>query len=266
MRIDAYHRATSLEDAYERLNEDKRHAVIGGGGWLKLSNKTIPLAIGLEALGLDKIEEEGDAVKIGSMVTLSQFAQDARIKSLYSGILEDATTRIMGEGLRNVVTVGGTIMGKYPFSDLLTPLLLMDAHVEFHKEGIMSLKAFLQRKGRMDDILVSLRIHKKKGSGFFKKVAKTTLDFAVLNIAVAHDEEGYKIALGSRPSRAVLAEGAMDMMNKAEEPEKTLYMAAKKVSEELKYGSNHRGSEAYRKSLAEVYVRRGLKEVMRHEN
>lgn len=266
MRITDYHRATSLEDAYQRLIEDKKHTVIGGGGWLKLSSKTIPLAIGLEALGLDTIEEDGETLTIGSMVTLNQMADHPAIQSLYSGILTDAIRRIMGEGVRNIVTVGGTIMGKYPFSDLLTPLLAMDCDVEFHKEGILPLRAFLEKKGRMDDILVALRIKKKEGVGYFKKIAKTALDFAILNIAVTKDEDGYHVALGSRPSRAALAEGAMAMMNDAEDPEKTMYKAAKKASEELKFGSNHRGSETYRRSLADVYVRRGLKEVMNRED
>ena len=266
MRITEYHRATSLQDAYDRLNEDKKHTIIGGGGWLKLSSKTIPLAIGLEDLGLDTITDEGDSLKIGSMVTLNQMADHPEVGSLYSGILTDAIRRIMGEALRNIVTVGGTLMGKYPFSDLLTPLLTMECEVEFHKEGILSLRAFLERKGRMDDILVALRIRKKKGKGYFKKIAKTALDFAVLNIAVAKDDGGYKIALGSRPSRAALAEEAMAMMNETGEPDKTMFKAAKKASEELKFGSNHRGSETYRKNLGEVYVRRGLKEVMSHED
>ncbi|MFW6285406.1 MAG: FAD binding domain-containing protein [Bacillota bacterium] len=261
MRINEYHRATSLDDAYERLNEDKKNTVIGGGGWLKLSSKTIPLAIGLEGLGLDTIEDDGETITIGSMTTLNQMADHPSIKALYSGIIPEAIHRIMGLSLRNIVTIGGTIMGKYPFSDLLTPLLMMECTLEFHKEGHLALPAFLNQKGRMDDILVSLKIRKKEGKGYFKKVAKTALDFAVLNVAVAYDDDGYKIAVGSRPSRAVYAQDAMAMMNEADDVRKAKFKAAKKASEELSFGTNHRASETYRRKLAEVYVRRGLKEV-----
>ena len=266
MRIENYHRATSLADAYNHLSLNKKNAIIGGGGWLKLSGKKIPLAIGLEGLALDAIEDDGESVIIGSMTTLNQMAAHPSVAELYSNILPEAINQIMGVALRNIVTVGGTIMGKYPFSDLLTPLLLMDVTLEFYKEGHLSLSDFLNQKGRMDDILVSLKIPKKAGIGYFKKVAKTALDFAVLNVAVISNDLGYKIAIGSRPSRAKMAEEAMTYLNNTEINQETINEAAKRVSQELKFGTNHCGSAEYKASVGEVYVRRGLREVSNHED
>lgn len=264
MKIREYHRPDSLEHAYTLLHQDKHNALIGGGGWLKLSKMTIEKAIDLAALDLDYIKEDSNAIRIGSMTTLATMEHHFLFDTFYSGMLKDAVQRIMGVALRNTVTIGGTIMGKYPFSDILTPLITMDCELEFYKEGVLSLTDFLNRKTRVNDILVELRIKKHKGKGYFKKIAKTALDFAILNVAVTYSEGTYSIAVGSRPGRAKLALNAMQYLNETNTPD--FKKAAEKACEELKFTANHRSSETYRKDLAMVYIPRGLKAVNSYED
>ena len=65
LSIDQYLRATSLEEAYEALQR-KNSAVLGGMLWLRLGNRRITTAIDLSALGLDRIEETEDYIRIGA--------------------------------------------------------------------------------------------------------------------------------------------------------------------------------------------------------
>ncbi len=264
MKIHEYHRPDSLEHAYTLLQQDKHNALIGGGGWLKLSKITMEKAIDLAALDLDYIKEDSNAIRIGSMTTLATMDNHFLFDTFYSGMLKDAIHGVMGVELRNIVTLGGTIMGKYPFSDILTPLITLDCELEFYKEGVLPLTDFLNRKTRVNDILVELRIKKHKGTGYFKKIAKTALDFAILNVAVTYSEGLYKIAVGSRPGRAKLALNAMQSLYESNTPD--FKKAATKACEELTFGTTHRSSETYRKDLAMEYISRGLKAVTPYED
>ena len=71
-----------------------------------------------------------------------------------------------------------------------------------------------------------------------------------------------KIAVGARPSISILAVESMKFINaQSVITDEVIEETAKKVVEELKFGTNSRGSQEYREQLAYVYVKRGLKEV-----
>ncbi len=257
-----YHRAESIEDAHETLQKDKTNTILGGGLWLKLSRREADTAIDLCDLGLDAIDETPDTIRIGATTTLAQIEESDNLKTLADGILPRAVAAIMGLQLRNVATIGGSVVGRYGFSDCLTPLLALDARLDFHGRGQVALADFLQEKGKVTDILKAVIIDKIEAQGYFKKVKKTAHDFPILNVAIVKTEEGTRIAIGSRPSVAALAEEAMDHLAKAAALDKeTITQAARIAKETMKYSSNHRASGEYRAHLAEVYVRRGLLEV-----
>ncbi len=262
MKIKNYHLATSLQDAYEVLTESRNNAIVAGGGWLKLSSRTIEKAVDLSDLPLDYIKETDNAVEIGSMTPLQKIVESEALMKICKGILPQAVSQIMGVSLRNLVTVGGSVVGKYGFSDVLTPLLAMNTKLVFYKQGETTLPEFLSQKGRTDDVLEKVVLPKTAGTGYFKKVAKTPLDFAVLNVAITKIDDQYRIVLGSRPSVATLSEEAMAYVNgKKSLRDEDLEHAAKLVRKNVKFGQNPRASQEYREELAYVYTKRGLKEV-----
>ncbi len=257
-----YHRAQSLEDAHKTLQKDKSNTIVGGGLWLKLSRREVDTAVDLAGLDLDLIETTDKTIRIGAMTTLTQIEESDTLRQIASGILVEAVSEIMGRQLRNVATLGGSIIGRYGFSDCITPLLALDARLDFHERGIVSLQDFLTEKGKVDDILKAVVIDKTKAKGYFKKVKKTAHDFPILNVAVVKSEDGTRIAIGSRPAVATLAQAAMDHLAAATTiDKKTITQAARIAKESLKYSTNHRAGAEYRAHLAEVYTRRGLMEV-----
>jgi CO/xanthine dehydrogenase FAD-binding subunit len=80
----------------------------------------------------------------------------------------------------------------------------------------------------------------------FECVRNTRTDFSVLNCAVAlYDKKAY-VAVGARPLKAEVVEGEAD----ENLPEQ--------VAHSLKFGSNMRGSEEYRRQLCQVLVKRAM--------
>ena len=259
MRAKEYYRASSLQDAYLKLTSTPKSVILGGGLWIKKMGQSYDTLIDVSGLGLDQIKESKDEVEVGALVTQRAFESSLVIKSLFNDALSFATREVMGVNFRNIATIGGSIMGRYPFSDVITGLLPYDVRLKFYPELEMSLEEYLNYKGRLDNILVSIHIKKGSGKGFYKKVKTTALDFPIVNIAVAKVNGEYRIAVGARPMVAALATQAMDYLNK--EKGTDFAKAAELAVNELSFLDNKDASKEYRVDLAKVYVRRGLEEV-----
>ena len=258
MKVSEYYRASSLEDAYQKLQENPKNAILAGGLWIKKMGQNYEALIDISTLGLNKISETKDEVIVGSMVTQRDFENSKVVRNLFNDSIAFSTREVMGVNFRNLATVGGSIMGRYPFSDVICGLLPYDVKLEFYPERSMSLDEYLNYKGKLNAILVAIHIKKATGKGFYKKVKTTALDFPIVNIAVAKANGEYRIAIGARPMVASLAKFAMEYLNSGN----TDFVKASELAvEELQFLDNKDASKEYRVELAKVYVRRGLEEV-----
>src|SRR5699024_10699928 len=98
--------------------------------WMRLGNARVKTLIDLSGLGLDKIEEKNHVFRIGAMCTLRQLEQCEELREAYGDGIAEAVRHIVGVQFRNQATVGGSIYGRYGFSDVLTALLALDTFVE----------------------------------------------------------------------------------------------------------------------------------------
>ncbi len=245
------------------LTDQPANAVIGGGAWMKSTRVNIDTLIDLCDLKLDDISETADEVVIGAMTTLRAIETHPAVQKLADGMLSKASSLILGVPFRNLATIGGSVMGRYAFSDVITALSVLEVTLEFHHAGKMSLQEHMTRKGKMNDILIAIRINKHTGKGYFKKVSNTVLDFAILNVAVHHVNGQFWIALGSRPGAAVRAEEAMKLINAMKQVDEAGVAAtADKVIETVSFSSSHLASADYRQALAKTYIARGIREVL----
>ncbi|MBN2504268.1 MAG: FAD-binding protein, partial [Bacilli bacterium] len=113
------------------------------------------------------------------------------------------------------------------------------------------------------DILLNVRIPKTNNRGYFKKISRTALDFAIVNLALVKQEEGYNIVIGARPNVAKKAIKAMGLLNaSADITENDFDLIAKTAVDELNFSTNSKASADYRKDLARIYIKRGLKVVI----
>ncbi|MDD3367841.1 MAG: FAD binding domain-containing protein [Lachnospiraceae bacterium] len=235
--IREYKKSESLEEAWE-LNQKKSNRILGGMLWLRQGNNVIQTAIDLSGLGLDTIEETDKEFRIGCMVSLRELEQHAGLTKYTGGAMREALRHIVGVQFRNLATVGGSIFGRFGFSDVLTMFLTMDSYVELYKGGIVSLEEFAKSKPD-NDILVRLIVKKEQVHFAYQSVRNTQTDFPVLTCGAAKLADGsYRFAIGARPGRAVLFHG---------------------IPENLVTGTNLRGSAEYRKHLADVLVKRTTK-------
>lgn len=69
------------------------------------------------------------------MCTLRQLERHAGLNALVNNVFEFAVHDIVGRQLRNTATVGGSIYGRFGFSDVLSAFLALDSYVELTGAG-----------------------------------------------------------------------------------------------------------------------------------
>lgn len=267
MKIINYHIAKDTKEAYNILNEFKGAAVIGGGAWMRLSNRIIEHAIDLSKLGLDKIVEKDDRFEIGCMTTLRDIETNDNLNEYFNGVIGKSFNTVMGVQVRNIATIGGTIAGKLGFSDILTPLLVLNVELEFYENKKVSLDDFLNGRGFQKDILLKVIVYKDNRKVTFHSLKKTSTDFAVLNTAVSLINGKHLISIGARPGMAKLAYKAMEYADSIKQiNEESITEVSKIALKEMTLGSNYKASKEYREQLCKVFVKRAMKEVHNYES
>ena len=171
---------------------------------------------------------------------------------------------IVGVQFRNVATVGGSIWGRYGFSDVMTIFRAMGAKVQLHHTGILDLDEFVKMPRKTRDILVSVIVPKKVKAVVYLSQRNQSTDFPVLTCAVAKREEGYVAAVGATPH---LAENVWDKEGILTEiNEESIEKFAAKVAEQIRFGSNMRAGAAYRRIVCQVLVKRALYMIVAENN
>ena len=245
--IQKYVRAQSLEEAWQ-LNQNKRNRILGGMLWLRLGRGSVNTAIDLCDLGLDTIEETEEQFSIGAMVTLRDIEIHEQLNTYTSGAIANAVKDIVGVQFRNMATVGGSLWGRFGFSDVLTVFLAMDSYVELYKGGIIPLEQFAKMK-KDNDILVRLIVKKTPCKVVYSSMRNQRTDFPVIACAVSQMNGEYRASIGARPARAILIRN--------EKADSFADFAAANVPTE----GNIRGSAAYRTHLIKVLVERSMNEL-----
>lgn len=272
-----YIKVKSLEEAFE-LNKVRNNAVMGGLMWLKQSKKNINTLIDLSGLELDNITENESEIEIGAMTTLRQLEKSEVLEACFGDYFKEALKGIVGVQFRNGATVGGSVYGRYGFSDVITALLPLNSEVVIYngQEVRIPLVNYISQK-KDKGILVSLIIKKASRINAYESMRIIATDFPVLTLSAslestsADDSRTLSIAVGARPNIANLliienfntselfTSYTQDVNNNSLEHINAL--VEKYLIENLNnlvYGSNLKASCEYRKVLAKSLATKAL--------
>lgn len=282
-----YVRAKSIAEAYE-LYQKKSNVVLGGMLWLKMMNKTCGTAIDLCDLGLDQIEEDETQFRIGAYVSLRELETNKALDAYTHGAMAESVRHIVGVQFRNVATLGGSIWGRYGFSDVMTLFRALGAKVELHHGGIMDLDEFVELPRKVRDILVAVIVPKQTQHIVYLSQRNQSTDFPVLTCAVAQRADGYVAVIGAAPRMAQVvpdAEGILDQLSEvtrlsgtgglSDDPSeagrasvidpvkrKKIEDFAAYTAAHVRFGSNLRAGADYRRIICQVLVRRALEQMI----
>lgn len=252
-----YLKAETLEEAYT-LNQAKNNKIIGGMLWLRLGTANYNTIIDISGIGLNSIEETDSEFKIGAMVTLRELELNQSLNEYTNNSICTALKDIIGVQFRNLATIGGSIWGRFGFSDVLTVLLAFDSYVELYKGGIVSLEDF-SKMNYDNDILLNVIIKKKKSKCVYDAVRIQRTDFPVLTCATSLIEDELRIVIGARPAKAIVYhDNSYILKNNNKFSAEIISKYSNELSENTPTSSNNRGSAEYRKKLVSVLTERCL--------
>ena len=264
LKIKNYVKVESLEEAYE-LNQKRTACVLGGMLWLKMGNRNVTTAIDLSGLGLDTITETEEEFVIGCMTPLRDLELHPGLNTHTNGAVRESLRHIVGVQFRNCATVGGSIWGRFGFSDVLTLFLALDTQVELFKGGRVCLADFVKMpKDR--DILVRIIVKKTPVKVAYLSQRNTKTDFPVLACCISLSENGVKAVYGARPAKAFLLEDTRNILQNIhmlsqENRNEAIQKFADYAASVVPTSGNMRGSAEYRTLLVKVLTRRTLEAV-----
>ena len=257
MDIGSYMRPKSIDEAYSLVVE-KRGIPVGGGAWMHMAARKAAMAVDLSDLGLRYISDAGDAIEIGAMATARDIETSSLLSARFGSLFRDAMGHIVGIQLRNVITAGGTVAGKYGFSDLVTVLVALNASLHFHGAGEVPMPEFLAASREGPFLLEKISV-RKGAKAAFQSMRATNNDFAILNVCAAFADGGWRIAVGARPQAARLSAAALAALGDDAAPtQEKAARAGEAAAAELSFGEDTRGSAEYRRALCAVLVKRAV--------
>lgn len=265
-----YYRPASAEDAVRMKRDEGATAVYMGGSSDLLVHRPpgVETAIDIRTCGLNYVRDDQGAVAIGGCTSLRD--AEAEIGGVCGGMLREAVRETAPWLIRNVATLAGNTANASPAADSVPALLALGTTLRLLGETeeevpIGDVLVGPHRTSLGDRLILELRIPAEAVGkrAHFTKLARSASDIALVNLAVALDlEDGValnvRIALGAvapTAMRAARAEAALEGQRMSQE---ILSEVERIVCEEVRPISDWRASEAYRRKMSGVLVRRAL--------
>lgn len=255
-----------IEECYKLLTELKGNSELVGGGadlvWRERND--IENLIYLEKLNLNYIIEDNSFLRIGALTTLEELKNVNILKGSFSNSINEVATPI----LRNVFTVGGTIVRGYSWSDILTIFATCEAKVKIfdgkEKEILIS-QLIDYKKQKKKFILIESIIPKFDDSYHFSylRFTRTKADIPLINegVLIRLDNKiisKINILLGGRPGYPLHLNKVEEFLLGKELNEDNINKAMELAKETSITEDDIRLSKEYRKHLSGVLTKRNL--------
>ncbi|MFZ1624490.1 MAG: FAD binding domain-containing protein [Gammaproteobacteria bacterium] len=281
LNLEDYYLPASLQEASTLLQRYGAGAMVVAGGTFVhglevrgLLSETVAL-VDISRLELRGISASGNGgISLKALTTLAEVGKAALIsKNPAFGCIGDAL-RYPPRQILNVGTVGGCVAAAAPLYDLPAAFLALDGQVHASLAGtqrVIPLNDFFvglfESALQRGEIITAIEIPAPaaRTASAFLKLETNANDLSILNVAVrlTRDQAGKctdcRIILGGGVGETyVRASSAEAALRGQAAGEASFAAAAAAVVADFEAVEDHRASAAYRRHIAQVYVRRTL--------
>jgi aerobic carbon-monoxide dehydrogenase medium subunit len=261
----------SLDEALAALRDGGEDAKVLAGGHsliplMKLRLSAPSLIVDLRKLGMDSVSRDNGTARFGAMVRHHAVATGG------FGVASAAAATIADQQVRNMGTIGGTLVHGDPASDMPAVLLACDGSVvarggsgEREIAAADMFQDYLTTSVAEDEIVTEVRLPLMEGYGFgYQKFNRRQEDWAMVAVCALVKKAGdgscedVRIGLthmGSTPLRATAAENALRGQSLSAD---SIAAAAEQAAEGTEPPADLNASADYKRHLARVLTRRAL--------
>lgn len=272
--IKNYLRPADWETAHRLLGDQKANAVPLFQPIRPRVPEELPgdVVVDLAGLGLDRIGQENDLIRIGTLTTLQEIVDSPLLKQAFNGILCQAAEIAGTLGLRNYANLGGVLLDREGPAEPLTTLLALDAQVVLHvgpdQVKPVGLAAYLADPKPAITSEIPFEIHIPAGNASDAKaslvrVSRTPRDRAIAAIAVkliteAGNVTNCRIVAGAVSPLPQLLDKAGAILEGQPITSERVKRAAALAAEQAEVTDDFLASAEYRKAMVEVLAARAL--------
>ncbi len=273
-----YYEPKTIEEAVKLLAKYKGEAKILAGGTDLLVAMKQRLVEPKVVVNIKKIkelrfiEDRGDYLAIGATTRLREIEKNPIVKEKFPALYE-AVKAMAGTQIRNMATIGGNLCNASPAADTAPPLIVYEAKVKIvgpRGERIVPVEKFFKWVKKTvlepDELLAEIMIpyHPPNTGSAFIKIARTAMDLAKVNVAVAlrvddnNVIEWIRVALGSVAPTPVRAPSVEKALVGKEFKLETIEETSKLVVNDISPITDIRSTAEYRREVSKVIVRDAL--------
>lgn len=278
-----YREPESLDEALQLLaaEGDEARPIAGGTALINLMKQRLVQPAYLVSLrripGMGVIRRNGD-LHLGALATHRAVETSAAVAA-HAPVLPLMMHQVASVRVRNIATIGGALAHADPNQDAPPVLIALDARVatqssagrrEIPIDQFFSgyYETVLDPGEVITDVIVPAQ-PAGSGAAFLKFLPQTQDDYATVSAAARLTVQGGRItdarvaagSAGPTPLRLGRVEAAL--AGRAAEAA-TLRDAAELAREEADPNTDFRGSAAYKRQMAAVFVRRALEQALAH--
>jgi CO/xanthine dehydrogenase FAD-binding subunit len=267
-----YHKPVDIATALDLLQRKNPPTVpLAGGTWLnpRLGREVRAEAVvDLAGLDLGGIDRDVDTLRLGAMTTLAEVVADETCRSLADGILAAAARRDATVNVRNLATVGGTLVVAPVDSEFVLALLALGAEISLQRAGgehsLLAAHRFLSAPDRVaalaggliTRVLIEIPLHAAGGAA---RVARTPSDHPIVAAVatIAEDGDAIRIALGGVARHPLLVEVDPALRGQPDLVERGRRTVGEAIASAAPY-ADFRGSAEYRHEMGVLLAGRAL--------
>jgi len=262
-----------VNGAVSIIGELGRKVTILAGGTDLLNQMKVRQVIPEIILNLKKIIEleyirQNGQLEIGALTTITAIRESGIIRKGFISLYE-AAEWFGTPQIRNIATVGGNICRSSPSSDMVAPLMALDAMLKLvgpKGERSVPIKEFAVGPGEntLDrEILTEIVVPQQEGpyGTAFLKLKRSSADLAKVSCAIRIRMKGSKcedirIVLGAVADKVFRVKKAEELLKGEKVTDAMIEEAGKKASQEAQPITDVRSTAGYRKQMIAVLVKR----------
>ena len=213
---------------------------------------------------------EDSILKIGALTTIEDIRKSSLIRDHYQAL--HMASEVMGtQNIRNVATIAGNVCRASPASDMISPLMALEADLKiFGPNGwrIIPLEDFLigpeKTQLGIGEIVTEIRVTKQPTKQAFLKSKRVSHDLAKINICAVFDYaenrcSNIRITIGSAAPKVVRVKRTEEFLESKELRDEVIEEAGRIAQTEISPITDVRSTSDYRRKMGKVLLKRVIK-------